>query len=97
MAITFRTDTRDPMTFEEWWAENKKTYLPPACVPEVEAAAIYDAAGSLFVKYSRSSSQLPPETVKEDAPYFDENHLITTERKWPTAKALGYKGTIARL
>jgi hypothetical protein len=25
------------------------------------------------------------------------DHLITTDRKWPTAKALGYKGTIARL
>lgn len=25
------------------------------------------------------------------------DHLITTDRKWPTAKALTYKGTITRL
>ncbi len=27
----------------------------------------------------------------------EADHLITTDRKWPTAKALKYKGTITRL
>jgi predicted nucleic acid-binding protein len=40
---------------------------------------------------------LPDALVVATAIEQEADHLITTDRKWPTAKALRYKGTITRL
>jgi signal transduction histidine kinase len=47
--------------------------------PEVEAAAVYDATGTLFVKYSRRADRPPPATAHPNAPYFADDRLIDTE------------------
>ena len=44
--------------------------------PEVYAAAVYDAGGSLFASYSRDEEGVLPETAEAREPHFDDGHLI---------------------
>src|SRR3546814_868302 len=44
--------------------------------PEIRAAAVYDASGSLFASYTRAGSAPLPETAQPREPYFEDNRLI---------------------
>ncbi len=58
-------------------------------------------ASSLIRRSTRSAPhrtlRLPNALVIATAIEQEANHLITTDRKWPTAEALKYQGIITRL
>ena len=67
--------------------------LPISIIPlDVEIATT-----AARLRAAHRALRLPDAFVIATAIEQAADHLITTDRKWPTAKALGYKGTIARL
>jgi len=57
--------------------------------PEIEAAAIYDSGGTLFVSYKQRPDAILPPDVKPDEPRFIEDRLIVAVPVTEGGNALG--------
>ena len=67
--------------------------LPISIIPlDIEIATT-----AARLRAAHRALRLPDALVIATAIEQEADHLITTDRKWPTAKALKYKGTITRL
>lgn len=67
--------------------------LPISIIP----LSVEIATTAARLRAAHRTLRLPDALVIATAIEQAADHLITTDRKWPTAKALKYKGTIRRL